>query len=132
MPLLTRGLLHVSRFAFVAGETPAVPVTRSLMPIRFSNVTMDHARVKPVSSQPAAECIRDHHGPMTSASAANSHRHIRLSFAFVQRQQIVKQITEAAAESPQLPADPSGNSPRACRVRKVVLTPEQNEGSASV
>src|SRR5947209_17288973 len=57
---------------------------------------MNCLRFKACSPEPSRERVCYHHGAMTPARAAYPYSHIRLSLAFVKRQEIIQQIAETA------------------------------------
>src|SRR5687767_10945578 len=56
---------------------------------------MDHMGIETGSTQSSSQSVCDHNGTMTPAGATDANRHVRLTFALVLWQQIVKQIAEA-------------------------------------
>src|SRR5947207_4419552 len=57
---------------------------------------MNRQRVETCAAKTARERVGNHHRAMTPARAADADSDIRLSFAFVKRQQVIEQIAETS------------------------------------
>src|SRR5262245_43919378 len=57
---------------------------------------MHGVRVETAVAQASCQLVRDHHGTMTAAGAADADRQIRLTLALVLRQQVVKEFAKTA------------------------------------